>query len=495
MPPPVPKWSWPSSNQNVRMATLRSPRAAVGVDPADRAAVDAARRRLERGDVVERGELGRAGDRAGREGGVDRVGPAEAGPQPALDRATRGGRGRGAARRRTAPAPGPSPTRTPVRGRCARGRRSSRSRPGPWGGGRSAVAAVPLMGDDQTRSPSRDRNRSGEAEATWTPWAGSADDRAERRRVALGERGAERGDVGVRRAAGVDSRRVRLTWYTSPAAIASRIERDARLERRPGRGSMVHVASARPATAAPATVGPDGRGAKRAHTGRPVEREDDRPAAPAPSSAARSEVTSTRSVSSRSPTTASAGPIHGRHPGSYGAPTGPDGRRHGSDSRRRTIAAYARVRGLRADRRAGGVPQGRARLRRRRDRAARRGLGPRPHLPGRHRAGHGRARACSACRSPRSTAGRGADFTTLCVAIEELGPGRPVAGHHARGRRRPRRQPDLPRSAPRSSASAGCPTCAPAGRSAGSASPSPRPAATPAAPAPAPSSTRPRASG
>ena len=75
-------------------------------------------------------------------------------------------------------------------------------------------------------------------------------------------------------------------------------------------------------------------------------------------------------------------------------------------------------------------------------------------------------------------------------------PGRPVDGHHPRGRRRPRRQPDLPRSAPRSRSSAGCPTCAPAGRSAASASPSPRPGSDAGGTrTTAPCSTRPPASG
>ena len=37
----------------------------------------------------------------------------------------------------------------------------------------STVAAVPLMGDDHTRSSSRARNRSGDADATSMPWSGS----------------------------------------------------------------------------------------------------------------------------------------------------------------------------------------------------------------------------------------------------------------------------------------------------------------------------------
>ena len=70
MPPPVPKWSCAvldpeRADGDVEVALL-----AVGVDPADGAAVDAARHRLERGDVLERGELRRAGDRARRERGA-----------------------------------------------------------------------------------------------------------------------------------------------------------------------------------------------------------------------------------------------------------------------------------------------------------------------------------------------------------------------------------------------------------------------------------------
>ena len=49
---------------------------AVGVDPADGAAVHLPRRRLEPGDGLEGGELRRAGDRPGRERGVDHRRPA-----------------------------------------------------------------------------------------------------------------------------------------------------------------------------------------------------------------------------------------------------------------------------------------------------------------------------------------------------------------------------------------------------------------------------------
>ena len=67
------------------------------------------------------------------------------------------------------------------------------------------------------------------------------------------------------------------------------------------------------------------------------------------------------------------------------------------------------------------LPPQRPRVRRRRDRAARRPLGPRALLPGRRRAPDGRARPVRADRRPRSTAAAAGDFTSLCVAIEEIG--------------------------------------------------------------------------
>ena len=111
------------------------------------------------------------------------------------------------------------------------------------------------------------------------------------------------------------------------------------------------------------------------------------------------------------------------------------------------------------------LPQGRARLRRARDRAPRRGVGPRPHLPGRHRAARWASSGCSASRSPRSTAAA-APTSPRCAS-----PSRSSAGSTSRwpSRSRPA-SGSAPtrssRSAPRSSASAGCPTCARAAPSA-----------------------------
>ena len=136
MPPPVPKCRRAVVDPEGADGDVELALAAIGVDPADRAAVDAALDRLEPGDVVERGQLGRAGDRAGREGGVDERRPTRgrgaARPSTVLTRWTSPGWGSTASSAGT----GPSRTRTPGPGRCARGRRSSRSRPGPWGGSR-----------------------------------------------------------------------------------------------------------------------------------------------------------------------------------------------------------------------------------------------------------------------------------------------------------------------------------------------------------------------
>ena len=72
-------------------------------------------------------------------------------------------------------------------------------------------------------------------------------------------------------------------------------------------------------------------------------------------------------------------------------------------ARARVMAPEGARDGLRTRRHPRAVPRRRARLRDEGDRAARRALGRRAHVPGRRRARHGRTRACSGCRSPRST--------------------------------------------------------------------------------------------
>ena len=78
---------------------------------------------------------------------------------------------------------------------------------------------------------------------------------------------------------------------------------------------------------------------------------------------------------------------------------------------------------VRAVPRARGVPPYRPRLRRGGDRAARRAVGPRPPLPGRRRAARWARSGSSGSPRRRSTAapGEDGDFTSLCVAIEEIG--------------------------------------------------------------------------
>ena len=67
------------------------------------------------------------------------------------------------------------------------------------------------MGDDVTRSPSRRRNRSGEADATWQPAEGT------RTTAAYGAgfpypRAAPSAAMSASGGSGAESRRVRLTW-------------------------------------------------------------------------------------------------------------------------------------------------------------------------------------------------------------------------------------------------------------------------------------------
>ena len=107
----------------------------------------------------------------------------------------------------------PSPVCTPARGRCGRGRRSSRSRRGPWRCARSAalVAAVPLIGRVSTsrwRTPQealgrRRDDRGARAEL------GELQQRRVGRGVRAGERVVQRDRVD---ASSHVSRRVRLTW-------------------------------------------------------------------------------------------------------------------------------------------------------------------------------------------------------------------------------------------------------------------------------------------
>ena len=125
-----------------------------------------------------------------------------------------------------------------------------------------------------------------------------------------------------------------------------------------------------------------------------------------------------------------------------------------------------------------------ARVRRGRDRPARRAVGSRPPLPGRRRAGDGRARTVRD-RVPRGVRRRRRRLRLAVRGDRGARPRRPVARHHAVGRRRARRQPDLPvRQRRPEGGVAARPRRRPRARRR-SASPSPTAAATPAPPAPA----------
>ena len=70
---------------------------------------------------------------------------------------------------------------------------------------------VPLIGDDETMSPSRDRKRSGEAEATRQSAAGTRTT-AENGAGLPSARAAPRAATSAVGSTGADSLRVRLTW-------------------------------------------------------------------------------------------------------------------------------------------------------------------------------------------------------------------------------------------------------------------------------------------
>ena len=91
IPPPTPNVVRRRRIVNVRIATARSARSRVGVDPADRAAVDAAAHRLEVLDRLHHPRLRRAGDRRGRERGVHQLAEPDVVRDGGRARCSRGG--------------------------------------------------------------------------------------------------------------------------------------------------------------------------------------------------------------------------------------------------------------------------------------------------------------------------------------------------------------------------------------------------------------------
>ena len=257
---------------------------------------------------VERGELRRAGDRAGRERGGEQLGPADArsaaGPRRCDTRWTRPGCASTAQQRghrRPSPYSHTRPRSLRTRSTIITFSARSFGEEAVGGGGRALDRRRP---DDVAVA------RAGTARATRTPratpWPGRRTTARVRRRVAVAP--ARRRARRRRRRAG--SGRGQARGSGSPGtrrrrAMASRIGATPARERALGRATSPRVASAARATAA----GPRRRRPDVVRSGRstasPSNGSDDRPEARATSSAARSAVTSTRSVSSRPPTTAS----------------------------------------------------------------------------------------------------------------------------------------------------------------------------------------------
>ena len=190
------------------MATLRSPLAAVGVDPADRTAVDAPAHRLQRRMRSSAASFGAPVTDPGGNVAVDERRPSRRRTAAGPARCSRDGRAPGASSTATATGPSPSPS-SHTRPRSLRTRstiitfsaRSLSVQAGRRGG--------PL---DRRRQDHGRRRGAGTARATprqRTASGGDAHDRAERRRVALGESGPERCDAHLardRRAEGVGDR-------------------------------------------------------------------------------------------------------------------------------------------------------------------------------------------------------------------------------------------------------------------------------------------------
>ena len=489
MPPPVPKWSCPSSTQKVRMATLRSPCAAVGVDPADRAAVDAAGHRLERGDLLEGGDLRRAGDRA------------RAGTSPRWRRPTRSRAGAGRAT---------VDTRCTRPGWCSRASsaghldRAEVAHPAEVVAdevddhhvlgavlGRQAVGVRGGALDrrrDSTTSPSRRQEPLGRRRGHLAAGRGDAHHGAVRRRVALGQRRA-RGRPRRRPAgSGAESRRVRFTWYTSPAAIDARMRRTPGRELGLGRASCPGVGGRALATAARARAGRAARGRTGRRSAAPSNGQHH---GPEPGGVEGGQVVGEVDQLGRQPAA-----DHRQRD------VGGDGSGHGGSVRSRLVPAVTRsIPGRPSPPVHVEFTEEHDALRKvvrdfaeARDRAARRGVGPRPPLPGRRRAGDGRARAVRH-PVPGGVRRRRRRPHDAVHRHRGAGPGRPLDGHHPRGGRRPRRQPDPPVRHRGAEADLAARPLRRAHARRASASPSRRRAATPAAPAPPPCSTRRRGSG
>ncbi len=145
MPAPTPSSVWSGKTVNVRIATARSPSRVFGVDPTERAAVHAAAHGLELFDHLQDARFRRARDRRRwKRRGQERAEP-DVGAQRAADGAHEMVQTGVRFDARTATARAWIRARTRARGRCARGRRSSRSPRGPW--------RSPATGRDRRRFP------------------------------------------------------------------------------------------------------------------------------------------------------------------------------------------------------------------------------------------------------------------------------------------------------------------------------------------------------
>ena len=396
--PPVPKWSSPSSNQNVRMATLSSPRRG-------RRRPSRPRRSTRRGRPVRARGCARCAASFGApvtEPGGNVASITSGQPQP--------GRSRPATVDTRWHRPGCASTAHSA-GTCDRAELAHAAEiVADEVDDHHVLGAVLRQEAVGGRGRALDRRRRHDVAVAAQEQLGRRrrDVHAVRREAARPPRTARGCPRPARRRArrrrrrggkGADSRRVRFTWYTSPGAdrpigcASTPRAEPAAVEARGPRARR-----RRPATAGPATASPADRARSGRRPARPSNGQHDRPGA---RGVERGEVG--RDVDETGEQAAA----------DDGERASPSSRSVGS---RRTVTLDA----VRTVRRARGVPRRRAGLRRGRDRAARRAVGPRPRVS--------RPTSCCGWASsglfglpfPEEYGGGGADLTTLCIAIEEL---------------------------------------------------------------------------
>ena len=268
MPPPVPRWSWPSSTQNVRMATLRSP-CCRSASTQPTAPQYTPRGTGSRAAICSRAaSFGAPVTEPGRERGARWRPPTRSRAAGGRGRSTPGGRGPGWCS--TASSDGHlDGAEVAHPAEVVADEVDDHHVLGPVLGGEAAGVGGGAL--DRARLDDVAVARQEPLRRRRGHLAAGGRDRAPRRCTAPGcpRPGPRRGRPRRRpRGSGAESRRVRFTWYTSPAAI------DARIDRTPAMNSASESELVQASAGGPRHGGPgQGRAgrtlAKRAQIGAP----------------------------------------------------------------------------------------------------------------------------------------------------------------------------------------------------------------------------------